>query len=76
VSIPDLFVGGVATVLGVIVLVGAIGNYSWWFALRKARWLDTRLGRQASRVLFSLMGIMLILLGLAIAGGFAPNASS
>lgn len=75
-NIGDVFVGGVAIVLGMIVLVGGGGNFSWWFELRKARWLESRLGRQAARVLFALFGIMLILLGLAIACGFSPNTSS
>ena len=75
-NVPDLFVGGVAITLGVIVMVGGGGNSSWWFELRKARWLESRLGRTGARVLFAFCGAMLILLGLAIASGFGPNKST
>ena len=57
-----------------LVIVGAV-NLQWYFKSWKTRWLDQRLGRLAARLIVALMGILLILLGIAIMRGFSPNAS-
>jgi len=74
-SYADLFVGAVATGIGVWAIYSALFNYEWSYQLHKARWLEDRVGRSGARVVFALVGIALIAMGAAIAMGFAPNKS-
>ena len=71
----DMFVGLVAIGLGAIYVVVAAVNWEWYFQLRKARWLEARLGRTGVRCIYALLGVGLISLGLAITMGFSPNSS-
>jgi len=74
-QVQDVAVGLTAVVAGLfLVIVGAV-NLQWYFKSWKTRWLDQRLGRLAARLIVALMGILLILLGIAIMRGFSPNAS-
>ena len=65
-----LFVGGVSIVVGTWLLVTGATDVKWLFRLRKARWLDRRLGRSQARLLIALTGLALIVLGAVIASGF------
>ena len=42
----DLFVGTVAVVLGLFLVVCAVMNWEWYYSLRTARWLQTTAGTQ------------------------------
>ncbi len=72
----DICVGLISTSLGLFSLVSAVSNWEWFFQLRKMRWLEDRLGRTRARVTAGLLGCGLIVLGIAIALGFAPNKSA
>lgn len=71
----EVFVGGVSVALGVLAVLAAIGNWDCCFQLAKVRWLETFGGRRATRAVYALVGAALIVLGVAIALGFAPNKS-
>lgn len=72
----DKLVGGIAIVLGALALLTAIFNWDACFQILKIRWLDSRWGRGAARLLYAALGIALIALGCAIAMGFGPNKDS
>ncbi len=74
-SIADMFVGVVAVALGLAILLSSATNWQNAYRLRKTRWLEARLGRSGARVVLAVLGVALIALGVAIAMGFAPNAS-
>ena len=74
-SYADAFVGMVAIGLGILGLAAAVGNWEGFYQLNKARWIETVAGRTTARCTYCLLGIGLIVLGLAIARGFGPNRS-
>jgi len=75
-QLQDVVVGLVAMAAGLfLVVVGAV-DIQWYFQSWKTRWLDQRLGRLATRLIVALLGILLVLLGIAIMRGFGPNAGS
>lgn len=63
----DVFVGGLAIVLGLLALVAAAGNWEWSFQLAKAQFFETRWGRGSARLFYLVLGIGLIAVGLLIA---------
>ncbi len=71
----DIFVGAVAIVLGLTSLVAAIFNWESLYQLRKARWIESICGRNGARIFFVVLGLLLILLGSAVALGYSPNRS-
>ena len=71
----ELFVGGVAIALGALAVAAAIGNWDRCFQSAKVRWIETLGGRRTARAMYALVGIALIVLGVAIALGFGPNKS-
>jgi hypothetical protein len=66
-QIREWLVAGVAALLGVIVIWAAIGNRPFAFKLWLPRLLDRRFGRNAARLLLSLLGATLVLLGVYLA---------
>jgi hypothetical protein len=72
-NLEELFVGGVAILLGLAGIVAAIGNWDRCYRSTKVRWIESLGGRAAARVFFALIGAFLIVLGAAIALGFGPN---
>jgi hypothetical protein len=72
----EIFVGAVSIVLGGVCIAAAIFNWPWTYEFQKARWIQRLCGRTGARIFFALLGVGLIVLGCAIALGFAPNASS
>ena len=72
----DLFVGAVAVSLGVIGLLASIRNWELCYRTWKIEWIEAFGGRMAVRAVYAVLGLGLISLGLAIAGGFAPNKSA
>ncbi len=75
-SIEQAFVGGVAIVLGVLCAAVGLFELSWFFRMPKAQWFEARWGRLATRVVFGLLGLALILLGSYIAMGIPPSQDS
>jgi hypothetical protein len=73
---PEILVGAVAIVLGGVCLAAAIFNWPWSYELHKTRFLERLFGRTGARIFFALLGLGLIALGIAIALGFAPNATN
>jgi hypothetical protein len=69
----DLFVGGVAILLGVGGLVAAIAGNDFFFRWKKLQWVDERAGRTIARLVYAIAGIALILIGIAIVQGYRPN---
>ena len=74
-QVQDIVVGLAAIAAGLFLVVVSAINLQWYFTSWKTRWLDQRLGRFAARTIVALLGILLILLGMAIMRGFSPNAS-
>lgn len=66
----DLFVGCAAIALGGFLIGCAAKNSEWFYAMRTARWLQRVLGRGGARIVHTLLGIGLIILGVAIAQGY------
>lgn len=66
-SIEQVFVGAVAIILGAVCAAAGLFELSWFFRLPKARWIEARWGRRATRIGFGLLGLALILLGSYIA---------
>ena len=75
----DHFVGGVSAVLGVVLLAAAALNWPWCYRLTKIRWIEAVCGRIGVRLILALLGVGLIVLGLAIAtdvGGRRASAAT
>lgn len=68
-NMQDLFVGGVACVLGLGAVAAAVFNWDWFYRLKKAQWLEARCGRAGARWTFASIGLLLILLGVTVAYG-------
>jgi len=66
----DLFVGVVAIALGSMLVTAATVNWSWYYSLRSARFLESKLTRTGARIVHGLLGLALIAVGLAVAAGF------
>ena len=66
----DLLVSTVALLLGGLMIVVAIGNWDWYYELPKARWLQQACGRTGVRVIYALLGLLLLVIGLVIAAGW------
>ena len=66
----DWIVGGVSILLGLALCVGAATAARQLFDLPKVRWLDQRVGRQATQAILVALGIALVVLGIAIARGW------
>jgi hypothetical protein len=69
----DLFVGGLAIVMGVsLIVVAALGSEAP-FRLPKLRWLESQIGRGPSRATLAAIGLGLVVLGALIAAGVSPS---
>ena len=66
----DHFIGAVAIVLGSLLVTAATVNWSWYYSLRSARFLESKLTRTGARIVHGLLGLALIAVGLAVAAGF------
>ena len=72
----QLFVACTSIVLGVLAVAAGASNRDVFFQLAKMKWIESRGGRPLARATFAFIGVTLIGLGIAIAMGFAPNASA
>ena len=68
----DVFVGAVAICIGLFALLSAIFYKDWSYRLWIARWVEARYGRGGARVFYLILGVAMIVLGVAIAVGFGP----
>ena len=59
----DLLVAVVALGLGTLLLLVAVLHWEWFFQLPKARWLESRSSRAVVRLIYALLGAMLIAMG-------------
>mgnify|MGYP006966876820 CR=1 FL=1 len=71
----QIFVGGIAIAIGLLSVVAGASNLDIFFQAKRFKWIETRGGRPIARALYAMIGVTLIGLGVAIAMGFAPNAS-
>ena len=69
-QLPDLVVGTLSIALGVALAAGALIKDSWLMSLAKPRLLAEAIGPRAARVLIALVGVGLVVLGVAIARGW------
>lgn len=69
----EMFVGGVSVAIGVIAVIISIGNWDRCYRLSKVRWIEPIGGRTAARWTYAIGGVLLIMLGVAIAAGFGPE---
>jgi hypothetical protein len=69
----DVFVGAVSVAIGLWALGSSIFNWESAYRLAKARWFEKRYGRRGARTFYAVLGILMLVLGVAIAAGFGPN---
>jgi hypothetical protein len=72
-NLEDIFVGAVSTIVGSLGVAAGVGNWDKSFEFAKGQWLVKRLGRNGARLVYIIGGSFFIILGIAIAGGFALN---
>ena len=66
----DIFVGGVAIVLGIVTLTSALGSSEAVYQLPKIRWLAAQYGQNSARGILIALGILLLALGVMITLGW------
>lgn len=69
----DLLVGAVSVLFGLFLIAGAVLDGPWLMSLAKPRLLADALGKPAARVLLAVIGVGLIVLGIAVARGWRVN---
>ena len=69
----DLFVGTVSIVLGATALWSALFSADSLFHLPTAKSLQRRWGEKGARILFAVVGIVLVAMGIAVIAGFSPG---
>ncbi|MGE0756827.1 MAG: hypothetical protein AB7F89_19710 [Pirellulaceae bacterium] len=69
----DVLVGAVSAVAGSLGVLAGISNCDACYQTTKVQWLVQRFGRTRTRMLYVLGGLFFIVLGIAIASGFAVN---
>jgi hypothetical protein len=62
----QVFVGGVAGILGLLALWAAIQNHDWFYELPKIRWIEERWGRARARMVYAMLGIALLAAGIYV----------
>jgi small neutral amino acid transporter SnatA (MarC family) len=66
----DLVVGAASIGLGILLCVTGAANLDYLQHHSKLRWLTAALGRTGARVVCSIVGLLLVALGVAIALGW------
>lgn len=66
----DLLVGAIAVIIGIILLAAGLFPINWFLNLPKLHWIERRWGRASARAVLVLVGIGLLVLGIAVAGGW------
>lgn len=67
----DLLMAVVALLLASLAWVAAVRNRDCDYRFRKIRWIDQRWGRRTARLVYVVMGLLLVALGLAILCGWS-----
>jgi hypothetical protein len=71
VNSQDVFVGLIAGLVGVVIVVAMLADWEWFRQMWVRRFLQARLGERVVRLLTILFGIAMLLAGLLIARGFS-----
>jgi hypothetical protein len=74
-QIQDIFVGTVASVVGLVLISGAAVEWHWLMQRPAAQLLTSALGKSVARVVLSAVGVALIAMGLIVALGWRMNWS-
>jgi hypothetical protein len=69
-ELADIFVGSVSAAIGVMALAIAAANWTPGFNFWVGYVIDARWGRTRSRIVYAIVGTLLIALGIAIMLGF------
>ena len=70
-ELQDLLVGSVAGLLGLVLIVAPVRGWTWYRRMRLTRVLESRVGVTWAGRLTGLLGLLLIVVGIAIARGFS-----
>lgn len=68
-SLEGLLFGLFFVGAGIFTICGAACDWDWFMGSRKARFFVAMLGRNGARIFYGLLGIAIILIGLAMAVG-------
>ncbi len=66
----DVFMAGLALMLALLAIGAAVHNRDSYYRLPKVRWIDQRWGRGVARVVYAVMGLVLLALGILIMSGW------
>lgn len=66
----DVFMAGLALVLALLAIGAAVRNRDSYYRLPKVRWIDQRWGRGVARLVYAVMGLILLVLGIVILSGW------
>jgi len=66
----DVFMAGLALMLALLAIGAAVPNRDSYYRLPKVRWIDQRWGRGVARVVYAVMGLILLALGVLILSGW------
>jgi small neutral amino acid transporter SnatA (MarC family) len=66
----ELFINILFIVVGVFVLIVSIMNWDWYFNSTKAQRLIRLIGRTGSRIFYSIIGLLLVIIGIGLITGF------
>ena len=69
----QLFIGGVAVLLGLLASWASLSNHDRFYQLPKIRWLEDRWGRTTARVIYVILGVALLGLGAYVLLGMQRN---
>jgi hypothetical protein len=72
-ELADWFVGGVACLLGLALTILALVPTSPVFQLPKVRWLERQVGRSLTLIVVGVVGVVLVVVGIAIIRGWKLN---
>ena len=67
----DLFVGAVSAIVGILGIAAGVCNWEGCYQPAKVRWLVNTAGRTGALLLYIVGGSFFVVLGIAIACGFA-----
>ena len=59
----------IVILVGAFCLAGAVFNWDWFITGRKARFLIDIFGRQVTRIIYGLLGLVLIVWGILLIAG-------
>ena len=57
---PNYFILTIFIIVGCLVILAAAFNWEWFFTARNARFITGRFGRKWARILYAIIGIIVI----------------